>query len=210
VDDLGNNIPAYAPATPRACIDWYCGTTRTPPAEARSAPSPVASISVVVLFLLLIVAPLVELYVIFQVAHVIGGWETIALLIVESAIGAWLLRRQGMSTLVRISQAVEERRAPGKELVDGLLILIAGTLMLAPGFVGDVIGYLLLFPPTRAPVRAVLLNRFQAGRYGSVFTATTGARTRFVGTFRASGVRDVHDTSGRDHPDQPPVTELGP
>jgi UPF0716 protein FxsA len=152
------------------------------------------------LFLLLIVAPLVELYVIIQVAQVIGGWETIALLIIESAIGAWLLKRQGISTLGKISQAVEAGRVPGKELVDGLLILVAGALMLAPGFLGDVIGYLLLLPPTRAPLRALLLKRFQDGRHGRLFTATSGpGGTRFIGTFRAGG-GSVFDTTGQSGP----------
>lgn len=158
------------------------------------------------LFVLLIVAPLVELYVIIQVSHVIGGWETIALLIVESAIGAWLLRRQGLHVLSRISQAAAERRVPGPELVDGLLIVIAGALMLAPGFIGDVIGYLLLLPPTRAPVRAVLLKRFQAGRYGRLVTMGGGlGGTRFVGTF---GAGDVFDATGRDgRVDGPPSVD---
>ncbi len=163
-----------------------------------------------ILFVLLIVAPLVELYVIIQVAQVIGGWETIALLVIESAIGAWLLKRQGLVTLARISQAVEQQRVPGKELVDGFLLLVAGTLMLAPGFIGDVIGYLLLFPPTRAPARALMLKRFQAGRYGRVFTATSGAGTRFVGTFRAAKMGDVRDTSGHDASSDTPPGELNP
>lgn len=154
-----------------------------------------------VLLVLLIVAPLVELYVIIQVAQVIGGWETLALLVVMSAIGAWLLKRQGLSVIRRVTSAVEEGRAPGKELVDGLLILVAGALMLAPGFVGDVLGYLLLFPPTRAIFRAPLMRRFSKGGLGSFASAFSGApgRGRFVGTFhvRSTG-SDVIDVTGRD------------
>lgn len=160
----------------------------------------------VVLLLLLVVAPLVELYVIIQVAHVIGGWDTIALLVFESAVGAYVLKRQGMATLAKITRAVDERRVPGKELVDGLLLIIAGALMLAPGFIGDVIGYLLVIPPTRAPVRAVLMKRFREGRYGRFFVATSTVGGRFVGTFRAG---DVYDASGHDAT-KPPRTELGP
>ena len=150
------------------------------------------------LFVLLIVAPLVELYVIIQVAQVIGGWETIALLIIESAIGAWLLKRQGLATLAKVSQAVNEARVPSKELVDGLLIIIAGSLMLAPGFLGDIIGFLLLLPPTRAPIRALLLKRVAAGKYGTFFAATSSGPggARFVGTFRA-GRAATFDTTGR-------------
>lgn len=146
------------------------------------------------IIILLIVAPLVELYVIIQVAHVIGGWQTIALLLIESAIGAWLLKRQGLYTLARISQAIDEHRVPGKELVDGLLIIVAGALMLAPGFIGDLIGYLLLIPVTRAPVRGILVKRFQGGWKGRIISAA--GSTRFVGTFRTDGA--TYDTTGRE------------
>lgn len=163
------------------------------------------------LFVLLIVAPLVELYVIIQVAQVIGGWQTIALLVIESAIGAWLLKRQGLSTLNKISTAVNEGRVPGKELVDGLLIIVAGSLMLAPGFIGDVIGYLLLLPPTRAPIRALLMKRFADGKHGRFFAASAAGPggARFVGTFRASS-GSVFDTTGSTRPADPPSGELEP
>ena len=148
------------------------------------------------LFVLLIVAPLLELYVIIQVASVIGGWETIALLVIESAIGAWLLKLQGLSTLQRITEAVDAGRVPGKELVDGLLILVAGALMLAPGFIGDIIGFCLIIPFTRAPIRALVMRRFKDGRHGRWFTAMSNGPggARFVGSFRASP--DVFDTTG--------------
>lgn len=158
----------------------------------------------VFVLLLLVVAPLVELYVIIQVAHVIGAWETIALLVLESMVGAWLLKRQGLSVLARVRDAVDHGRVPGKELVDGLLIVVAGALMLAPGFIGDVIGYLLLIPPTRALVRAPLMKRFAAGGWAGQFfsTAGAGAGARFVGSFRAEAF-DVtgHEAGGR--PDDP-------
>ena len=148
------------------------------------------------LFVLLIVAPLLELWVIYQVAAVIGGWETMVLLVIESAIGAWLLKRQGLSTLQRITEAVDAGRVPGKELVDGLLILVAGALMLAPGFIGDIIGFCLIIPFTRAPIRALVMRRFKDGRHGRWFTAMSNGPggARFVGTFRASS--DVFDTTG--------------
>jgi UPF0716 protein FxsA len=160
------------------------------------------------LFLLFIVAPLLELYVIIQVAHVIGGWETIALLVVESAIGAFLLKRQGLATLGKISRAVNEGRIPSNELIDGLLLLVAGALMLAPGFIGDVLGFLLIIPITRVPFRAIVRKRFASGRYSSFFTATTtgAGGTRFVGSFRA-GRGGTFDTTGSAKAD-PPSGEL--
>lgn len=144
---------------------------------------------------LLVVAPLVELYVIIQVAHVLGGWNTLALLLVMGFVGAWLLKHQGLSVLRRITAAVQAGRVPGKELVDGMLILVAGALMLAPGFIGDVLGFLLLIPPIRAVVRAPILKRFSAGRAGVFGAVTPGGR--FVGAFRV-GRADVFDVSGTD------------
>ena len=79
--------------------------------------------------LLLIVAPIIEIYVAIQVAHVIGGWETIALMFLMGVLGAWLLKQQGLAVLARISTAVAEGRAPAAELIDGLLIVVAGALM---------------------------------------------------------------------------------
>jgi len=165
------------------------------------------------LFLLFIVAPLLELYVIIQVASVIGGWETIALLVVESAIGAWLLKRQGTATLGKISQAVNEGRIPSNELIDGLLLLVAGALMLAPGFIGDVLGFLLIIPLTRVPFRMILRKRFESGKYSSFFAATsTGAGgARFVGTFRAGSGGGFFDTTGSAKTrNDPPAGELRP
>lgn len=158
-----------------------------------------------VLGLLFIVVPIVELYVIIQVSHVIGGLETLALLIVESLLGAWVMKWQGLGALDRISRAIEQHRMPARELVDGFLILLAGALMVTPGFVTDIFGFLLLLPPTRSLVRGVLMRRFRQGRYGRVFAAGASRGPRFVGSFRP-GVnrRDVLDTDGRDrasHPD---------
>lgn len=149
-----------------------------------------------IVVLLLIVAPLVELYVIIQVAQSIGGWNTLGLLLLMGLVGGWLLKQQGLSVLRRIQASVEAGRSPDRELVDGLLILVAGALMLAPGFVGDVIGFLLLAPPTRAVVRAPLMKRFREGR-GTIFAGRTTSGGRFVGTFRVDG-SGVYDVTGHD------------
>ncbi|MGN6694749.1 MAG: FxsA family protein [Aquihabitans sp.] len=165
------------------------------------------------LFLLFIVAPLLELYVIIQVASVIGGWETIALLVVESATGAWLLKRQGIATLGKISQAVNEGRIQSNELIDGLLLLVAGALMLAPGFIGDVLGFLLIIPVTRLPFRALLRKRFENGKYSTFFAASSSGSggTRFVGTFRAGSGGGFFDTTGSaTTKTDPPAGELRP
>jgi UPF0716 protein FxsA len=107
------------------------------------------------LVVLFLVVPFVELYVFLQVTHVIGVLDALALLIAVSAIGAWLVKREGIATWRRAQQAIDEGRVPATELVDGVLILLAGALLLTPGFVTDVVGIFLLLPPVRRGLRRV-------------------------------------------------------
>jgi UPF0716 protein FxsA len=112
-----------------------------------------------VLVLLFLVVPLAELYVIIQVGQAIGALNTIAVLILISAAGAWLVKREGINVLRRFQRAVEAGSVPGKEIADGVMILFAGALLLSPGFLTDVFGIALLLPPVRAVVRAGLMRR---------------------------------------------------
>ena len=111
----------------------------------------------VVLVVLFLVLPVAELAVILQVAHGIGIPETIGLLLVVSAVGGWLCKREGLGVLRRIQRGLDDRQLPTKELADGGLILLAGALLVTPGFLSDVLGILLLLPPTRAVFRVALL-----------------------------------------------------
>jgi UPF0716 protein FxsA len=109
-----------------------------------------------ILVALFIVIPLVELYVIIQIGSLIGVWPTIALLLADAVLGSLLLRHQGRGAWRRFNAALAERRFPGREVADGLLIAIGGTLLLTPGFVTDIFGLIFLIPPTRAIVRRLL------------------------------------------------------
>ncbi len=117
-----------------------------------------------VLVVLFIVVPIAELYVIIQVGEVIGVWPTLLLLLLDALLGSLLLRHQGRGAWRRFNEALAQRRFPGKEVADGLLIVIGGTLLLAPGFITDIVGIFLLIPPTRAIAR-VVLKRFTIGRF---------------------------------------------
>lgn len=114
------------------------------------------------LFVLFLVVPVVELAVIIQVGHVIGTWNTIALLLLVSLCGAWLVKREGLGVLRRFRQQMDVGHVPGRELADGVLILFAGALLLTPGFVTDMFGLLLLIPPVRSAVRAGAMHRVVA------------------------------------------------
>ena len=112
-----------------------------------------------VLVVLFIGVPFAEIYVLLQVGHAIGVVNTLGLLILISVVGAWLAKREGLGVLRRMQRSIDSGRVPGTELVDGFLILMAGALMLTPGFLTDILAVLLLLPPVRAVVRAELRRR---------------------------------------------------
>lgn len=116
------------------------------------------------LIILFIVVPILELYVIIQVGQLIGVVPTLILLLADALLGSWLLKHQGRGAWRRFNEALAARRFPGKEVADGVLIVIGGTLLLSPGFITDVFGIFLLLPPTRAIARRVL-KRFTIGRF---------------------------------------------
>lgn len=129
------------------------------------------------LVLLFIVVPIVELWVIIEIGSLIGVLPTIALLLADALLGSLLLRHQGRGAWRRFNDALAARRFPGREVADGLLIAIGGTLLLTPGFITDVFGLILLIPPTRAIVRR-LLRGYVGRRFVIVGQATPAGETR--------------------------------
>src|SRR5690242_1493589 len=125
------------------------------------------------LVILFIVIPIVELYVIIQVGEAIGILPTLALLLADAVGGSLLLKHQGRGAWRRFNEAIAARRFLGKEVVDGVLIVIGGTLLLTPGFITDVVGLFFLVPPTRALTRR-LLRRYTLGRFAVVSIAGPG------------------------------------
>jgi UPF0716 protein FxsA len=103
-----------------------------------------------------VVVPLVEIYVLVQVGQVIGAWWTVLLLVVMSILGTLLIRREGGRAWRALTEALRTGRMPARELADGALILVGGTLMLTPGFVTDAVGILLILPFTRPLARRAL------------------------------------------------------
>lgn len=111
------------------------------------------------LFVAFIVVPLVELVVIAQVGSVIGFWPTIVLLVVDSLVGAYLVRREGRRAWESFRTALSELRWPGDEVAQGALVLVGGALLLTPGFVTDVAGLAMVVPVTRSLLSRVLRRR---------------------------------------------------
>src|SRR5213083_3450136 len=110
---------------------------------------------VALLVLIFIVLPVAEIYVIIKVGEAIGVLPTIALLILDGFLGAALLRHQGRAAWRRFNEALAAGRVPAREVLDGAMVIVGGAFLLAPGFITDVIGLLLLIPPTRAIFRGI-------------------------------------------------------
>ena len=126
-----------------------------------------------------VVVPLVEIFVLIQVGQVIGPWWTILLLIADSILGTWLIRREGGRAFAALRTAMTSGQMPAKELADGALILIGGTLMLSPGFVTDLFGILLILPFTRPLARraltGVITRRLVGAGAAAYMPRTTGS-----------------------------------
>jgi UPF0716 protein FxsA len=135
-----------------------------------------------ILVSLFVIVPLVELVVILQVGSMIGAGWTIALLIADSVLGAVLLKVEGRRAWWQFRTALAEGRWPGDEVAQGGLVIVGGTLLLTPGFVTDVIGFLMLLAPTRRVLARGLRRRVATGTIGGARAASgTGAGRRTPG-----------------------------
>ncbi len=126
-----------------------------------------------IIFILLLGVPMVEIGVFIEVGGLIGLWPTIAVIFITAAIGAGLMRTQGLAVMYRAQEAMRRGEMPLVQVFDGLCLLFAGALLLTPGFVTDAVGFLLFIPPLR-----VLLGRGIAGfvaKRGGVHTWSQGA-----------------------------------
>ena len=132
------------------------------------------------LLVALVVVPIVELYVIVQVGQTIGVLPTLALLVVMSLLGGYLLRREGSRTWRALREALQAGRLPAREVADGALVILGGALLLTPGFATDLFGLLCLLPPTRAVLRrlltGVVAKRLGAGGLVGGLAAERGGR----------------------------------
>ena len=151
------------------------------------------------LIAIFVLVPLAELYVIFKVVGpAIGAPLTIALLAADSLAGAWLLKSQGRVVWRRFNETLSAGRVPTREIVDGVLVIFGGAFLITPGFLTDILGFLLLIPPTRSLFRRSLQRRLERRA-----VVTVNGRYR-----RAPRDYDVEGTATEHDP--PPPGELPP
>jgi UPF0716 protein FxsA len=133
-------------------------------------------VPLLVLIGLFIALPLAELYVILKVGDAIGAVWTILLLAADSVLGSLLLRSQGRSVWRRFNAALTEGKMPHREVIDGVLVIFGGAFLITPGFITDVVGLLLLLPPTRSVIRSQVVRRL--GRRVAIGVSTRPGRRR--------------------------------
>ncbi|WP_111980261.1 FxsA family protein [Algibacillus agarilyticus] len=113
------------------------------------------------LFILFAVMPIVEIALLLEVGEMIGGWITVFIVILTAFIGAKLVREQGISTLQNLQKQTATGQLPAETMVEGLMLLVAGVLLVTPGFVTDIIGFLLTIPLTRKPIAAIVYAKIK-------------------------------------------------
>ena len=171
------------------------------------------------LVILFLAVPVAELALIVTVANGIGVLNTLGLLILVSILGAWLAKREGLGVFRRVQAALDRGELPSREVADGFLILFAGALMITPGFLSDCLALALLFPPTRAVARGVLVSavarrgrlavvNYGAGRMGG-FGGAPGNGSRGDGVWDAESWEEPTGGRGRSGDAARPPHELG-
>jgi UPF0716 protein FxsA len=112
------------------------------------------------LFILFAILPILEIMLLINVSDNVGGWNTFAIVLITAFFGAYFVRREGANTLRDVQLKMAQGQMPGKELSEGLLLLVAGVLLVTPGFITDVVGLLFTVPFTRTPIAAALVTSF--------------------------------------------------
>jgi len=127
-----------------------------------------------ILFIILVGVPIGEIALLIKVGKIIGFWETLAAVILTALIGTQLLRQQGLATLRKAQASLDENRFPVDEVFDGLCLLVAGALLLTPGFITDAFGLALFLPPFRAVIRTGLVRALSARGHLHVYGTGLG------------------------------------
>lgn len=126
-----------------------------------------------ILLLLFICVPVIEIALFMQIGGLVGFWPTISIVLVTAFCGATLVREQGIQTLMSVQNKMQSGQMPAQEIVEGVLLAVAGILLLTPGFLTDFLGFILLFKPSRVMVALKLMQHVKVQTVGGGFSAQT-------------------------------------
>ena len=130
-----------------------------------------------VLFILFVLIPIIEMWLLIEVGSHIGAINTIGLVLLTAFIGVILLRRQGISTILRARQQLDKGKIPAREMIDGLFLGIAGALLLTPGFFTDTIGFICLVPGARTLIISFFCRHIKFHTFQTTNFTTDGSAT---------------------------------
>ena len=140
------------------------------------------------LFLIFLVVPLVEIYLLIKVGSAVGAALTVFLVVFTAVLGAALVRAQGFSTLSRVQSQMDQGQLPALEILEGVCLFLAGALLLTPGFFTDAVGFALLTPPLRRRILGYVLDK---GMVGSSHPGFQGHSREAPGNAQGGRVIDV-------------------
>jgi len=117
------------------------------------------------LFLVFAIVPAVELYLLIRVGTIIGAFNTVLLVIATAAVGAYMVRLEGLNVALRFQQNLQDGIFPGEEIFDGAMLLVAGALLVTPGLLTDTAGFLIVIPPSRAALKRFIRKRIEKSSF---------------------------------------------
>lgn len=144
--------------------------------------------------IIFIAVPLIEMIILIQVGGLIGAIPTVALVVLTATLGIWLLKLEGLATLARVQEKLDQGQIPETELLEGIMLLVGGALLLTPGFITDAMGFICLLPGLRRPLARWIIHRglLRAMNFsGSSFTSGTFSSGSF--TTRSNGQHELDD-----------------
>ena len=137
-----------------------------------------------ILFLLILLIPFVEIYLLLEVGGIIGALPTIFLVVFTAVLGAWLLRRQGFETFRKFQLSLAQGEIPAYEIIEGPIILLGGVLLLTPGFLTDILGFVCLIPSLRRKVAQYILEKHLIQASGFYHSGKKAEKNILEGEFR--------------------------
>jgi UPF0716 protein FxsA len=137
-----------------------------------------------ILFLVVLIVPFIEIYLLIEVGGIIGAFPTIFLVVFTAVLGAWLLKQQGLATFQRFQASVAQGEVPAYEMIEGPIILLGGALLLTPGFLTDMLGFACLVPSLRRRIAQYVLENHLIQTVGGFSQSKPAARDALEGEFR--------------------------
>jgi UPF0716 protein FxsA len=145
------------------------------------------------LFLLFVILPIAEIMLIINVSDSIGGWNTFFIVVTTAFFGAYFVRQQGFALIAQIQSKLGTGTAPSTEMAQGLLLLIAGVLLITPGFITDIIGFLFTLPFSRQPIAAFLMTKITLKQAGGFQQNTFHSSDNFADQFEQNSQHRPHN-----------------